>query len=376
MQYRDFTGDNLKTSILGFGCMRFPVLNNDLSQIDEEKASEMLQYALDNGVNYFDTAYPYHQGKSEIIVGNFFKNRSRESIYLATKNPVWLVEKYEDFEKYLDEQLEKLQTDYIDFYLLHSLHEKSWNKIKNLKVFHFIEEMKKKGKFKYIGFSFHDELPLFKEIVDSYPWDFCQIQLNYLDRKYQAGLEGLRYAKEKGIDVVIMEPIKGGKLANPSDEINDIWNESEWKRTPSEWALKWLFDKEEVSLVLSGMSTLEHVKENVEVARTGTPNSLTEKELNLIERVTSIYEEKIKVGCTSCEYCLPCPYNVSIPNIFEMYNNIFVFGTEEASKTSYKKFIENSKDASLCAECGACESICPQHLEIIKSLKDADLALR
>lgn len=376
MQYRDFTGDNLKTSLLGFGTMRFPILNNDLSQIDEEKASEMLQYALDNGVNYFDTAYPYHQGKSEVIVGNFFKNRSRESIYLATKNPVWLVEKYEDFEKYLDEQLGKLQTDYIDFYLLHSLHEKSWNKIKNLNVFHFIEEMKKKGKIKYIGFSFHDELPLFKEIVDSYPWDFCQIQLNYLDRKYQAGLEGLTYAKEKGIDVVIMEPIKGGKLANPSDEINDIWNESEWKRTPSEWAFKWLFDKEEVSVVLSGMSTLEHVKENVEVASTGAPNSLSEKELALIERVTNIYEEKIKVGCTACEYCLPCPYNVSIPNIFEMYNNIFVFGTEEASKASYKKLIDNSKDASLCAECGACESICPQHLEIIKLLKDADLALR
>ncbi|MDD2447616.1 MAG: aldo/keto reductase [Tissierellia bacterium] len=376
MQYRKFTSDGLNASILGFGCMRFPTIDNNLSNIDEKQSEKMLEYAIEHGVNYIDTAYTYHGDNSESFVGKFLKEKGlRKKVYLATKNPVWLVKEYNDFEKLLDEQLERLQTDYIDFYLLHSLHEKTYRKIMNLNVFKFVDEAKKKGKIKYAGFSFHDELPLFKEITDAYPWDFCQIQLNYMDTEMQAGLEGLKYASNKGLDVVVMEPIKGGKLVNPSDEIKGIWSNSEINRTPAEWALRWVFNYPEVKVVLSGMSSLEQVKENIRIANEGFPNSLSDKELSLINEVSDVYKQKVKVGCTSCDYCQPCPYNVSIPNIFEMYNNMYVYNAIVPSKESYKKLIEESKDVSQCIECGKCESICPQHLKIISLLKDAEKEL-
>ena len=375
MQYRKFTKDHLDVSLLGFGCMRFPVIDGDSSQINEELSTEMLHYAIDHGINYIDTAYNYHQGNSEIFVGKALKNGYREKVFLATKLPVWLADTYEDFEKLLDEQLEKLQTEYIDFYLLHSLHEKSWRKIEKLNVFKFLDEAKRKGKIKYAGFSFHDELPLFKEIVDSYPWDFCQIQLNYMDRQYQAGILGLKYAAEKSISLVIMEPIKGGKLATAPRDVEAVWNRSSEKRTPAQWALKWVYDFEEVSVVLSGMSTLDQVKQNIALTNNSVPKSLTEEELGLVDEVTALYNERTKVGCTSCEYCLPCPSNVSIPNIFTMYNNYYVYGTEEQSISTYNKYIDNGKDSTQCTECGACEQLCPQHLEIISLLKDANKAL-
>ena len=376
MQYRYFTKDRLKVSQLGFGCMRFPTLGGDSSKIDKILATKMLHHAIDNGVNYIDTAYPYHQGNSEAFVGEALKGGYREKIYLATKLPVWLTETYEDFEKYLDEQLERLQTEYIDFYLLHALSEKTWNRIYELKVLDFLDEAKRKGKIKYAGFSFHDELNVFKNIVDSYPWDFCQIQLNYMDRNYQAGVEGMRYAKNKDISMVIMEPIKGGKLSNAPDEILEIWNRSQIKRTPAEWALNWIFNHEEVSVVLSGMSTMEHVEQNIETASKAKANSLTQEEIALIDEVTDYYKKRIKVGCTGCEYCLPCPQNVAIPSIFEMYNNVYVYGTEKESRTAYNRLIEAKKDASQCVKCGACQQACPQHLEIIQFLKDADKVLR
>lgn len=375
MQYRYFTKNRLKVSLLGFGCMRFPTIDGDSSKIDEDKSIEMLHYAIDNGVNYIDTAYNYHQGNSEIFVGKALKNGYREKVYLATKLPVWLADSYNDFEKLLDEQLKKLDTNHIDFYLLHSLHKKTWDKIVNLNIFKFLDEAKKKGKIKYVGFSFHDEFPLFKDIIDSYPWDFCQIQLNYMDRQYQAGIDGLKYAAEKSISLVIMEPIKGGKLSKTSDDILAIWNSSDIKRTLVEWALKWVYDFPEVSVVLSGMSTIEQVKENIETTDNSFPKSLTKREHELIDKVTNIYAEKTKVGCTSCEYCLPCPQGVVIPEIFSLYNNYYVYGTEEQSISSYNNLIEKEKDSSKCIECGECEQLCPQHLKIISFLKDAEQAL-
>lgn len=376
MQYRYFTNDRLKVSQLGFGCMRFPILDNDSGKIDEELASQMLHYAIDNGVNYIDTAYPYHKGNSEEFVGKALKNGYREKVYLATKLPVWLVNCYDDFEKYLDEQLERLQTDHIDFYLLHALSEGRWNTIYDLKVLNFLDEAKRKGKIKYAGFSFHDSLDVFKNIVDSYSWDFCQIQLNYMDRQYQAGIEGMKYVADKNISLVIMEPIKGGKLSNASKEISEVWDKSETKRTPAEWALKWIWNFEEVAVVLSGMSTMNHVTENIRTASDSSPNSLTKEELALIDEVTDIYSQNVKVGCTGCEYCLPCPQNVEIPSIFELYNNVYVYGNDKESKSSYNRLIELEKSAINCVECGACESVCPQHIEIIKLLKDADGVLR
>ncbi len=375
MQYRKFTRDKLDVSLLGFGCMRFPVLNGDSSQIDEEKATEMLHYAIDNGVNYIDTAYNYHQGNSEIFVGKALKNGYREKVYLATKMPVWLAETYQDFEKLLDEQLEKLDVDYIDFYLLHSLHEKTWNRIEKLNILKFLDEAKEKGKIKYAGFSFHDELPVYKKIIDSYNWDFSLIQLNYMDRHYQAGIDGLKYADEKGISLVIMEPIKGGKLATGPEDVKQVWNKSSIKREPAEWALKWVYDFEEVSVVLSGMSTLDQVKQNIKLTSDSLAQSLTSQEHELIDEVSHLYRERTKVGCTSCDYCMPCPHGVSIPNIFSLYNNYYIYGTEDHSISTYKNFIDKGKDSSVCTECGECEQVCPQHLEIISLLKDADMAL-
>ena len=375
MQYRYFTKKQIKVSTLGLGCMRLPILQDDLSKIDEIKASELLDFAIDSGINYIDTAYNYHQGMSEVFLGKALSKSQRERVYLATKSPVWLVEKYEDFERILDEQLDRLKTDHIDFYLLHSLHKKAWDKILKLDVFKFIEKALEKGKIKNIGFSFHDELPLFKEIIESYPWDFCQIQLNYLDTEYQAGLKGLDYAKSKDIDVVIMEPVKGGRLATASDDIKEIWDESTIKYSPAQWALRYLFNMEGVSLSLSGMSTIDQVIENINIANETTPNSLTPKDLKLIDRVSILYKDKIKVGCTGCEYCLPCPSNVAIPNIFELYNHTYMFDSLEEAKISYKAYKEKNIDASMCIECGACEEICPQHLSIIDSLKDAESVL-
>lgn len=371
MQYRNFTKNNIQVSSLGFGCMRFPILDNDSSKIDEEKAIEMIRYAIDNGVNYIDTAYPYHFGNSEYVVGKALKDGYREKAYLATKLPSWLIKSYEDCNKYLDEQLEKLDTEYIDFYLLHTLNKDYWVNLKGLDILKFADEAKKSGKVKYIGFSFHDELDVFKEIIDSYDWDFCQIQLNYVDRNYQAGEEGLRYAYEKGISVVIMEPIKGGKLSNPSEEIKSIWDLNDVKRTPSEWALRWVLNHKEVSVLLSGMNTLEQVKENIKTVSDATANSLNKKEIELIDRVTDIYNEKIKVGCTGCEYCLPCPEKVSIPNIFQIYNDLYVFGTEDVSRKTYKSYAEKEIDVSNCIECGKCEKLCPQNLEIRRHLQEA-----
>lgn len=371
MHYRNFTKNNIQVSALGFGSMRLPILDNDSSKIHEEKAIEMIRYAIDHGVNYIDTAYPYHQGNSEYLVGKALKDGYREKAYLATKLPSWLIKSYEDFDKYLDEQLEKLDTDYIDFYLLHTLNKEYWDNLKALDVLKFIDEAKKSGKIKYIGFSFHDELDVFKEIVDYHDWDFCQIQLNYIDRNYQAGEEGLKYAYDKGISVVIMEPIKGGKLSNPSDEIKSIWEQNDVKRTPSEWALRWVLNHKEVSILLSGMNTIEQVKENIKTVSDAKANHLNEKEIELIHKVTRIYQEKIKVGCTSCEYCLPCPEGVSIPNIFQIYNDLYVFGTEEASKDRYKAYIDKEIDASKCIECGKCETMCPQNIEIRRHLKES-----
>lgn len=371
MQYRNFTKDNLKVSVLGFGCMRFPVVDGNSALIHEDKATEMLHYAIDNGVNYIDTAYPYHAGHSEAFVGRALSNGYREKVYLATKLPVWLCDTYEDFEKYLDEQLIRLNTDYIDFYLLHSLNEKSWNNIVALKIFTFVEEAKAKGKIKYIGFSFHDELPVFKTIVDSYNWDFCQIQLNYMDINYQAGLAGYNYALDKGISVVVMEPIKGGKLAFPSKEVQSIWDKGKTRRTGVQWALDWVYNFPGVSLLLSGMSTLEQVKQNIETAKGATANAFTEDDLKLVQEVTDLYEKNIKVGCTSCEYCLPCPEGIAIPSIFDMYNNAHVYGTVDDSRERYRSLIKAGKDQTKCVECGICEGLCPQHLEIIRDLKEA-----
>jgi predicted aldo/keto reductase-like oxidoreductase len=377
MQYRKFGKLGFEVSSFGMGCMRLPLKKQSdgsqkYSDIDEKEAIGMIRYAIDNGVNYIDTAYGYHGGNSELIVGKALKDGYREKVNLATKLPVWMAKKYRDFEKYLDEQLSKLQTDTIDFYLLHSLNKNSWDRIKNLKILDFLDEAKDKGKIKYAGFSFHDELPVFKEIIDSYAWDMCQIQLNILDQEYQAGVEGLKYAGQKGIPVVIMEPLKGGRLAqNIPQDIMELWDQVKCKGNHIEWAFRWLYNFPEVTVVLSGVSTMEQLKENIRIFGKAQSNTLTQKDLDLIQQVRELYESKIKVQCTSCNYCVPCPSDVSIPKIFSLYNQASMFNEQEQSSKEYRKLVDDKNYALECVECGTCEGKCPQSLPIIEKLKDA-----
>ncbi|AEF16245.1 NADP-dependent oxidoreductase domain protein [Thermoanaerobacterium xylanolyticum LX-11] len=370
MQYREFGNTGVKVSALGFGAMRLPTIGGDNSKIDEEEAIKMIRYAIDNGVNYVDTAYPYHNGQSEIVVGKALKDGYREKTYLATKLPSWLVNEKEDMDKYLNEQLKKLDVDYIDFYLLHALDKERWEKYKRLDVFSWMEKVKKEGKVKFIGFSFHDEYNVFKGIIDDYDkWDFCQIQYNYMDINNQAGLKGLKYAASKGLAVIVMEPIRGGKLAgDPPEAIKELWNSASVKRTPAEWALQWVWNHPEVSLVLSGMSTMEQVKQNIESASRSKANGLTENEVKLVDKVRETYERLSPVGCTACNYCMPCPNGVNIPKNFAVYNEAHMYNNYDEALRNYNNL--NEGKASSCIECGECETKCPQHLTIIDYLKD------
>jgi uncharacterized protein len=373
MQYRKFGRCEEKVSVLGFGCMRLPILAD--GTINDEEAIRQIRYAIDNGVNYVDTAYGYHGGKSEILVGKALKDGYREKVYLADKNPVWLANEHEDFDKLLNDQLDKLQTDYIDFYLLHALNKGSWEKIKSLGVFDFIERALKDGRIKHIGFSFHDNLETFKDIVDSYKWDFCQIQYNYMDEYNQAGLDGLKYAAATGMAIVIMEPLLGGKLANiPPKEVQELWDMSQSKRTPAEWALSWLWNQPEVTVILSGMNSTEMIKENMNTADKALVNSMTVGELAIIDKVKAKYRELTRVNCTNCKYCLPCPVGVEIPQVFAIYNQAAVYNDWKGCSGWYNG-MEEKKKASTCIECGKCEKVCPQQLTIRQYLKEAHKAL-
>lgn len=370
MKYRKLGKTGEDVSILGFGCMRFPQQDG---KIDEEKSLEMIRYAIDNGVNYIDTAYPYHNGESEIFLGKALKDGYREKIKLATKLPSWAVNTRADMDKFINEQLKKLQTKQIDFYLIHSLNKDDYSRLKENGLFDFIRKIKEQKLVKYVGFSFHDTLDVFKYIIDDYEWDFVQIQYNYIDETYQAGTEGLLYAHSKGLGVVIMEPLRGGSLVNNlSDEINAIINNSSVEKNAVEWAFKFLYDKEEISVVLSGMSSLEQVIDNIKaVDSQGDANSMTKIEKQIIEDLSKEFKSKIKVNCTGCKYCLPCPKGVQIPLCFELLNSSSMFNDTKKAKDMYHGFlVSEGSDASNCVECGACEQKCPQHINIVEKLKD------
>jgi predicted aldo/keto reductase-like oxidoreductase len=308
---------------------------------------------------------------SELVVAKALKDGYREKIKLATKLPSWLVKNREDMDKLLNEQLEKLQTDHIDFYLIHALNKGFWENLKKCDVFDFMNKIREDGRIKHIGFSFHDELPLFKEIVDAYDWEFCQIQYNFMDEEYQAGLAGLNYAADKGLGVVIMEPLRGGSLVKKiPEDIQKIWDKADVKRSPVEWALKFIWDHEGVSTILSGMNEISHVDENIKAAEDSVPGTLTTKEKELIKEVKDVYISRIKVNCTDCKYCMPCPFGVDIPQNFTLFNNASIYMDVETQKENYQKYFAKEKWASKCQECGACETHCPQHIEIRKKLKE------
>lgn len=370
MQYRTFGTLDWRPSALGFGAMRLPFIGDDRSQIDEKEATRMVRYAIDHGVNYVDTAYPYHKGNSEPFLGRALQDGYREQIKLATKLPCWLVETPDDFDKYLNEQLERLQTDHIDFYLFHALREETWRKIVNLNVFDCAEKALDDGRIRYLGFSFHDSYELFKEIVDAYNWTFCQIQYNYMDVNYQAGTKGLKYAASKGLAVVIMEPIRGGQLASPPESVRRLWDTASQKHTPADWALQWVWNHPEVSVVLSGMSTMQQVEENVVNADNSGPGTLTDEDLALIAQVRDTYNELCVIPCTNCEYCLPCPNSVRIPRILEIYNESIMYNSLERAQRSYS-FVKEEERADNCAQCGECEEKCPQSIPIREWLSKA-----
>jgi len=368
------TGDEL--SILGYGCMRFPLKNG---KIDEERSKELLINAIDSGVNYLDTAWLYHNGQSEDFVGKILEETGyREKVKIATKLPHWLCSSREDMDKYLDMQLKKLRTDHIDYYLIHDLTRGGWEKIQALGFADFLNRAKEDGRITYAGFSFHDDVETFKEIVDGYDWDFCQIQYNIIDTTNQAGTEGLEYAASKNLAVIIMEPLRGGSLAGTQPtEVLEIWDEAETKRTPAERALRWLWNKPEITVVLSGMTEKEHLEENLKTASEGNAGSLTDDEILLAERAGEKYKEIMKVGCTGCGYCMPCPFGVNIPACFELYNSYHMFDDKQHEKFMYISrlggLLNEKSAASLCRNCGKCVKACPQHIDIpgeLKKVKD------
>ncbi len=375
MQYRkDRFGNDI--SILGYGCMRFT--KKGIGSTDLEKTETELLRAIELGINYFDTAYIYPG--SETSLGQILaKNNLRSKVKIATKLPQYLIRNSESIDKYFSEQLSRLQTDYIDYYLMHMLTDiDAWNTLKKIGIEEWINQKKAQGAIKQIGFSFHGDSDMFLKILDAYDWDFCQIQYNYIDEVTQAGVKGLKAAADKGIPVIIMEPLRGGKLVTIPNDAKNVLAQSPRKWTAPELALRWLWNQKEVSCVLSGMNSLEMIEENCRIASDVKVDEFTQEDFELTKKVKDIIQSKTKVGCTGCRYCMPCPKNVDIPSIFASYNSMYT----ESRVSALSDFIrvmglrKDSAFADQCVGCGKCEQHCPQHIEIRKQLKIADKKLR
>ncbi len=369
MNYRKNPKNKEMLSILGYGCMRFTKKG---AAIDQQKAEIEMKSAIDGGVNYFDTAYIYPG--SEAALGKFLSKGYRDKVNIATKLPHYLIKSYDDIEKYFQIQLSRLQTDYIDYYLMHMLPDiTKWEKLKKLGIEQWIREKKKSGQIRNIGFSFHGGTSNFIDLIDAYDWDFCQIQFNYMDEHSQAGIRGLKYASEKNLAVIIMEPLRGGRLAyNLPKNAQKLFLSAEPKRSPANWGLRWVMNHPEVTVVLSGMNDIKQVKENLALASDIFPNSMNEDELNLINKVKKVINEKTKVPCTGCGYCMPCPHGVDIPVCFKSYNDIYA----DSWYIGFKEYImcttlkAEPSSASKCVKCGRCERLCPQGIKIMNELKN------
>lgn len=378
MEYRRFGRLAWDISLLGFGCMRLPTTDGmPVSEnIDETEAIRMIRHALDRGVNYADTAYSYHGGRSEAVLGKAIKGEYRDVVKVATKSPVWLINQAGDFDRYLDQQLERLGLGYVNFYLLHGLNRRNWKKVTELGLLERAEAAVRDGRVMYVGFSFHDRLDVFKEIVDGYDgWDLAQIQYNYMDTESQAGTEGLKYAAAKGIPVVVMEPLLGGCLARPPQAVREIFDAAGTGRTPAGLALQWLWDQPEVNLVLSGMSTMPQLEENLDSADASGANPLTAEERELISRMRSKLQERMAVGCTGCGYCLPCPNGVNIPGVFDLLNYGVMYDGMRSSRFRYERFFPSDERAGACNQCGECEEKCPQSIAVSEWMPRAHAVL-
>lgn len=364
MKYRILGKTDVRVSVLGFGAMRLPHRGQE-SEVDEPAAVEMLRWAIDHGVNYVDTAYVYHAGTGEGVVGRALSGGYRDKVQLATKLPIWSVEKLADCDRLFTEQLTRLQTDHIDFYLLHCLQKKSWPKLRDLGVLGWAQRQQAAGRIRHFGFSFHDSYEAFVEIVDAYAWSVCQIQYNFVSQEVQAGTRGLQYAAAKGLGVIVMEPLFGGTLANPPPTVRRIWEDAGPAVCPADLALRWVWNQPEVSLVLSGMSTLEQARQNLASAERAGAGTLTAAELDLLARVRGEYQRLAPIPCTKCGYCLPCPSGVNIPVNFELYNQAAVFqGSSQLLCRNLYLSLPESERATACERCGTCEDHCPQHLSV------------
>ncbi len=371
MEKRKMTKLGIETSLLGFGCMRFPLTKE--GKIDEQEAERMLDRAIKGGVNYIDTAYPYHNGESELVVGRILQKYDRSSFYLATKLPVWLVNEVSDVDRYFNEQLDKLQTDFVDFYLMHAMNKERWDKMLQMGCVKRLEELKAEGKIKYLGFSFHDSYEVFEEILDYRDWDFCQIQLNYMDAQEQAGLRGYRLAEGKGVPLIIMEPVKGGSLAAFSGDIMDKFRALDSNASAASFALRWVGSLPNVKVILSGMSAMEQVEDNLKTFTDFKP--LSEEETTTVNEVTAILRGRVQNGCTGCRYCMPCPAGVDIPGCFNVWNNYHVYRNYDSVKWKWEEEISGRHQAKNCIKCGKCEKVCPQKISIRQDLEkvQADL---
>lgn len=365
MEKRKMEKLGAEVSLLGFGCMRFPT--NAEGKIDRELAEAMMDKAIAAGVNYIDTAYPYHGGESELFVGEVLKKYDRDSFYLATKLPLWAVHSLEDVDKLFNEQLSKLQTDYVDFYLMHAMNRDKWHNMLELGVVKRLEELKAEGKIRYLGFSFHDSYEAFEEILNYRDWDFCQIQLNYMDVNDQAGMKGYKLAEEKQVPLVIMEPIKGGMLANYGGDIADVFHALDKDASFASFALRWVATLPNVKVVLSGMSTMEQVDDNLKTF--GNFKPMSEEELATVDKVVDILNNRVQNGCTGCSYCMPCPAGVNIPRNFRIWNTYHMYQNYNTVKWNWETEMPDNERANKCIECGKCEAICPQALNIREDLK-------
>ena len=363
MEYRKFEKLNISPSLLGFGCMRFPTLEN--GEINEEEAEAMIDEAIAHGVTYIDTAYPYHNGDSEPFVGKVLKKYNRRDYFLATKLPIWNINSEADVRKIFDEQLKRLDVEYVDFYLLHALDQSKWEKVQQFQILNTIEQLKNEGKIRYIGFSFHDEYDVFEKIVHAYQWDFCQLQINYMDMDIQAGMKGIQLCEKMNLPVIVMEPIKGGSLAKLPNDAATVFQNYLPDCSLSSWALRYVGTLPAVKVILSGMSTMEQVKDNL--ATFDDFKKLNDEELNLVDQVTKTLKSKTKNGCTGCQYCMPCPFGVNIPNNFRYWNYMSIYEDEKTFKKKYAQM--GAEQASQCRQCGKCETMCPQHIAIREDLK-------
>lgn len=354
----------IEPSLLGFGCMRFPT--NEEGKIDEVEAEKMLDLAIQSGVTYIDTAYPYHDGESEPFVGRVLKKYPREQFFLATKLPIWKLTKKEDAMTIFEEQLERLQVDYVDFYLLHALDHEKWKKILEWDILSYLDDLKKQGKIRHIGFSFHDDFEVFEKILLYRDWDFCQIQLNYMDTDIQAGLHGYKLAEKLDIPMIVMEPIKGGTLVDLPQDIKEIFIDEDPSKSIASWALRWVASLPNVKVVLSGMSTYKQVADNLKTFVNFKPLSF--EEVKTVETVARKIRERMKNGCTGCAYCMPCPFGVDIPKNFKIWNEEAMYGNRSAANDKYEAM--NESCAKNCQQCGACEKVCPQKIAIREDLQE------